>query len=100
MSEEEQSEFEMRYFGDAQLFGQLCAWRNNLIDRYVSNELSPLMRQRFEAGIDKSWVVNERIRFAETLQGEIDVRGAGLVTQPRGRALTRESLLRLARNYR
>ena len=93
MSEEEQTEFEMRYFGDAQLFGELCAWRNNLIDRYVSNQLSPSMRHRFEAGIDKSWAINERIRFAETLQGEIDVRSAGVGSQRRPRfAGTRVSL--------
>ena len=101
MSEEEQTEFEMRYFCDPQLFGELCAWRNNLIDRYVSGHLSSSMRERFEAGIDKSWAINERIRFAETLQGEIDVRGAGLPSPPRGRSIrTRESWLRFARIYR
>jgi hypothetical protein len=101
MSEEEQTEFEMRYFGDAELFGQLCAWRNHLIDSFVSGRLSPSMRQRFEAGIENSWAVNERIRFAETLQGEIDTRGGGLGTPRRGRvARIRESSWRAARSYR
>src|SRR4051812_12659784 len=101
MSEEEQTEFEMRYFGDAELFGQLCAWRNHLIDGYVSGRLSPSMRQRFEAGIENSWAVNERIRFAETLQGEIDTRSGGSGAAPRGRlARIRESWWRVARSYR
>jgi anti-sigma factor RsiW len=55
MPEEEQTDFEMRYFSDGQLFGELCARRNQLIDSYVSGRLSPPMRERFEAGIDKSW---------------------------------------------
>ena len=101
MSEEEQTEFEMHYFGDAELFGQLCAWRNHLIDSYVSGRLSPSMRQRFEAGIENSWAVNERIRFAETLQGEIDTRNGGSGTPRRGRfARVRESSWRAARAYR
>jgi hypothetical protein len=101
MSEEEQTEFEMRYFGDAELFGQLCAWRNHLIDGYVSGQLSPSMRQRFEAGIENSWAVNERIRFAETLQGEIDTRSGGFGSPRRGRfARIRESSWRAARGYR
>jgi hypothetical protein len=85
MPEDEQTDFEMRYFSDGQLFGELCARRNQLIDSYVSGQLSPSMRERFEAGIDKSWAINERIRFAETLQGAIDTRSVGLPPAPRQR---------------
>jgi hypothetical protein len=82
MPEEEQTDFEMRYFSDGQLFGELCARRNQLIDSYVSGRLAPPMRERFEAGIDKSWAINERIRFAETLQGAMDTRSVGLTSAP------------------
>ena len=75
MSEAEQTDLEMRYFADPQLLAELCAWRNYLIDGYVSNRLSPSMQDRFESGIEKSWAMNERIRFAETLQNAIDGRG-------------------------
>lgn|GEM_PF-5207465 len=100
MPEEEQTDFEMRYFSDGQLFGELCARRNNLIDSYVSGRLSPPMRERFEAGIDKSWAINERIRFAETLQGAIDTRSVGLRSAPRTRyGQTRAALSSLMASY-
>lgn len=76
MSEAEQMELEVSYFADPQMFAELCASRNNLIDSYVAGGLSPSLRGRFEAGIEKSWAMNERIRFAETLQEAIDARGA------------------------
>jgi len=76
MSEAEQMEFEVRYFADPQLFAELCAWRSNLFDEYVSGGLSPWMRIRFEAAIENSWIMNERIRFAETMQQAVEARGA------------------------
>jgi anti-sigma factor RsiW len=75
MSETEQMQFELRYFDDPQRFAELCTWRNDLIDHYVAGELSPSMRERFEAGIENSWAINERIRFAETLQDAVEKRG-------------------------
>lgn len=100
MPEEEQTDFEMRYFSDGQLFGELCARRNNLIDSYVSGRLSPPMRERFEAGIDKSWAINERIRFAETLQGAIDTRSVGLTSAPQTRyRQTRAALSSFVSSY-
>jgi hypothetical protein len=79
MSETEQMQLELRYFDDPQMFAELCAWRNNLIDQYVVGELSPSMRGRFEAAIENSWAMNERIRFAETFQETIDARSASAV---------------------
>ena len=76
MSETEQMQLEVRYFGDPEKFTELCAWRNDLIDGYVGGELSPALRDRFEAAIEKSWAMNERIRFAETLQEALEKRGA------------------------
>ena len=77
MAEEEQTQLEAHYFADPQKFAELCAWRDDLIDHYVSDELSPLIRQRFEAAIENAWAINERIRFAETLQEAIDARRDG-----------------------
>jgi len=75
MSEAEQTEFELYYFSDPQLLAELCAWRNNLIDEYVAGGLSEPMRLRFETAIENSWAINERIRFAETLQEAMEARG-------------------------
>jgi anti-sigma factor RsiW len=77
MAEEEQTQLEAHYFADPDKFAELCAWRDRLIDRYMSEELSPSLRERFEAGIENAWVMNERIRFAETLQEAIDARHGG-----------------------
>jgi anti-sigma factor RsiW len=77
MAEEEQTQLEAHYFADPQKFAELCAWRDSLIDRYVSDELDPALRERFEAGIENAWAMNERIRFAETLQEAIDARHGG-----------------------
>jgi anti-sigma factor RsiW len=74
MSEAEQMQVEIRYFADPEMFSELCSWRNNLIDAYVAGQLSPSLRERFEAGIENSWAVNERVRFAETLQEAIEAR--------------------------
>ena len=95
MSEVEQMQLEMHYFADPQMFAELCAWRNNLIDAYVAGQLSPSLRARFEAGIEKSWAMNERIRFAETLQEAIEGRGA-TARLPRAR----RSLRTFTTNYR
>jgi anti-sigma factor RsiW len=77
LAEEEQTQLEAHYFSDPRKFGELCTWRDSLIDHYMSDELSPSLRQRFEAAIENAWVINERIRFAETLQEAIDARRDG-----------------------
>jgi anti-sigma factor RsiW len=77
MTEEEQTRMEAHCFADPQKFAELCAWRDSLIDHYVSNDLSPGLRERFEAAIENAWAMNERIRFVETLQTAIDARREG-----------------------
>ncbi len=94
MSEAEQMQLEAHYFADPQMFAELCSWRNHLIDSYMAGEVSPALRERFEAGIEKSWAMNERIRFAETLQEAVEKRGT---PAPRGRL---ESLRVLIASYR
>ena len=98
MSETEQMQLELRYFDDPQRFGELCAWRNHLIDRYVAGELSPSMRERFEVGIENSWAINERIRFAETLQERMDARSAS--SELRRHSIASGSLRAFAANHR
>ena len=83
MSEEEQTHMEAHYFADPRKFVELCTWRDSLIDHYVSNELSPALRDRFEAAIENAWAMNERIRFAETLQTAIEARREGKQPPPR-----------------
>lgn len=87
MSEEEQMQLEMHYFADPQMFAELCSWRNNLIDAYVAGQLSASLRGRFESGIEKSWAMNERIRFAETLQKALEQRGANSTSHGARRTL-------------
>jgi anti-sigma factor RsiW len=77
MTEEEQMQLEAHYFFKPDRFAELCSWRDDLIDQYVSDQLSPSLRLRFEAAIDNAWAMNERIRFAETLQEAIDARHDG-----------------------
>ena len=95
MSEAEQTELEVRYFADPQLFAELCAWRSNLFDEYVSGGLSPSMRIRFEAAIENSWIMNERIRFAETMQQAVEGRDAMATSHG-----ARRSLRSFTANYR
>jgi anti-sigma factor RsiW len=75
MTEAEQMQLEAHYFADPEKFADLCAWRDDLIDRYVNDELSASLRLRFEAAIENAWMTSERIRFAETLQESIEGRG-------------------------
>lgn len=101
MSEDDQTDFEVRYFADPQLFAELCAWRNDLIDKYVDGELSPSMRLRFEAAIENSWSMNERIRFTETLHEIIEARSTTVNSRRRRNyAEIWESLWSFARKYR
>lgn len=95
LSEAEQTELEVRYFADPQLFAELCAWRSNLFDEYVCGGLSPSLRIRFEAAIENSWIMNERIRFAETMQQAVEARGATAAPHS-----ARRSLRSFTTNYR
>jgi anti-sigma factor RsiW len=95
LSEAEQTELEVRYFADPRLFAELCAWRSNLFDEYVGGELSPPMRIRFEAAIENSWITNERIRFAETMQQAVETRRATATSHS-----ARRSLGSFTTNYR
>jgi anti-sigma factor RsiW len=95
LSETEQTELEVRYFSNPQLFAELCAWRSKLFDEYVDGGLSPSVRIRFEAAIENSWIMNERIRFAETVQQALETRRVRVSSESAQRSL-RSS----AANYR
>ena len=96
MAEEDQTQLEARYFADPQRFAELCAWRDRLIDHYMSDELSPSLRERFESAIENAWAMNERIRFVETLQEAIEVRRHG--TQPSKNSVWRSLRALFTRN--
>ena len=52
MPETERSEFEDRFAGDDILFAEIAERENELVDRYVRNELSEGDRVRFERSLD------------------------------------------------
>jgi hypothetical protein len=74
LSEPEQTELEERYFADPALFDELCAVRDDLIDAYVRDELSPDLRQRFERFFRAAPRRREQIQFAEALLQAVDSR--------------------------
>jgi hypothetical protein len=74
LSEPEQTELEERYFADPALFDELCVVRDDLIDAYVRDELSPDLRQRFERFFRASPRRREQIQFAEALLQAVDSR--------------------------
>jgi hypothetical protein len=74
LSEPEQTELEERYFADPALFDELRAVRDDLIDAYIRDELSPDLRQRFERFFRASPRRREQIQFAEALLQAVDCR--------------------------
>jgi len=67
MSEQEQSQFEERYFADDNLFEELRAVEGELIDAYVRGELSPPEREQFEKHFLTSPKRRQRVEFARTM---------------------------------
>jgi uncharacterized protein (DUF2236 family) len=53
LSEAEREQLADRYFEDDALFDQLLEAENDLLDRYVRNQLHPNDRHRFELYVDK-----------------------------------------------
>jgi len=65
LSEEEQEGVEQRYISDSELYGQLLAVEDELIDAYVEGELPQSRRARFEAHFMRSPGRQERVEFAK-----------------------------------
>lgn len=68
LSEQEQLQFEGKYFGDDDWFEQLLAIEDELIDDYVQGQLSQRERERFEKYFLTTPQHRERVEFAKALQ--------------------------------
>jgi len=67
LPEEERSRLEEMFFSDDELFEQLLAIEDDLIDDYVRNELSRKQRKQFELYFLSSPQRRERVEFARAL---------------------------------
>jgi hypothetical protein len=67
LPEEGRARLEDRYSADAEVFEELLATENDLIDSYVRGELTEVERQQFEAEYFKSPQRRERVEFARAL---------------------------------
>jgi anti-sigma factor RsiW len=68
MSEDEQMALEEKYFGDARLFEQLQDAEDELIHRYVNNELAPPERRLFEQRLlTRPWQ-RGKVKLAQALK--------------------------------
>jgi len=75
LSEEEERNFESRYFANDQLFEELQIAESEVIDAYVSDRLPAQARKHLEQRLAKSPRLRERVAFARTFAGAIpDVR--------------------------
>jgi hypothetical protein len=68
LPQEERARLEDRYAADAEVFEEVLATENDLIDCYVRGELAEVERQKFEAEYCKSPPRLERVEFARTLR--------------------------------
>jgi len=67
LPEEERTRLEDRYAVDADVFEQILAIENDLIDSYIRGELTEVERQKFEAEFLKSAERREKVEFARAL---------------------------------
>jgi hypothetical protein len=72
LSEAEQTALEQEYFADPQLFDQLVATENDLLDQYARGQLSPATRRRWEEHYLAHPNRRERAKFSEALAIQID----------------------------
>lgn len=72
LSEEEQSLLEEKYLADPELFQEIRATRDDLIDAYLRGELSDHQREMFEKHFFASAHRRERVEFARALVKTID----------------------------
>jgi hypothetical protein len=67
LPQEERAQLENRYLTDADLFEEVLASENDLIDSYARGELTEADRQKFDAEYLKSTQRRERMEFARAL---------------------------------
>lgn len=71
MPEQEQEQFEARYFADDALFEQVAIAKEELIDRYVRGQLDARTQQQLENRLDQSPPLRQDIAFARSLHRAI-----------------------------
>lgn len=71
VSPKERADFEARYQADSDLFEELIAAENDLIDSYARGELSSPDRVQFEKRFLETPELRERVDFAKSLAGHI-----------------------------
>lgn len=67
MPQEDRARIEDRYFADADMFEEMVAAENDLIDSYIRGELKDPDRQKFELRYGKSPRQRARVEFARAL---------------------------------
>jgi hypothetical protein len=67
LPEEDRARLEDQYSADAEVFEEVLATENDLIDSYVRGELTEVERQKFETEYFKSPQRRERVEFARAL---------------------------------
>src|SRR4051812_18790592 len=72
LSEEARERVEVRLLTEEELYAELLAWEDELIDQYVNEGLSAEEREQFEAHFLCDPERQRKIRFARTLQKYID----------------------------
>ena len=72
LTEAEQSALEETYFNDAQVFAEVAAEENALVDDYVRGRLAPETRHRFETVYLSRPERRARVEFAEALLSRAD----------------------------
>jgi putative zinc finger protein len=91
LSEEEQEGVEQRYISDSELYGQLLAVEDELIDAYVEGELPQSRRARFEAHFMRSPGRQERVEFAKAWMAYVSRGSRNSTAAQRTAALPRRS---------
>jgi anti-sigma-K factor RskA len=74
LSEEARERVEVRLLTEEEVYPELLAWEDELIDQYVNQGLSGEERKQFEAHFLCDPERQRKIRFARTLQKYIDAR--------------------------
>ncbi len=83
-SPEECRELEAEYPGNAELFEEMVAAENDLIDAYVGGQLSGTDRVRFEKHFLVTSERRQRVEFAEALLDQIAAEDAGIEKKTKG----------------
>jgi anti-sigma-K factor RskA len=96
MSADERADFETAYLNEDDVFQELVALENDLVDRYVLGDLSPAHRKQLEHSLQNNPARREAVETARSLlahsaaaESELDIPGRsryGWWRRPRGKA--------------